>query len=133
MRKASASVSPYVLHQYSLSLRCLSRPCQSLAVDDDGERKHRFLLLWAPPSLCGRVLADERSLTTLEFEENATYKARSSFSKAAVEALMSRWNLNALFVPDLLGRPNYWSPELYSSSNSGDSPDAVGKSSFLMP
>ena len=43
---------------------------------------------------------------------------------------MSRWNLNALFVPDLLGRPNYWCPELYSSSSSGNAPDAVGKSSF---
>lgn len=79
------------------------------------------------------MLADEHSFTTLEHAQNATYKARSSFSKAGVEALMSRWNLNALFIPDLLGRPNYWSPELYSSSsNSGDVPDTVGKSSFLM-
>lgn len=84
------------------------------------------------PWFCGRALADEHSFTTLEFAQDATYKARTSYSKASVEALISRSNLNALFIPDLLGRPNYWSPELYSSSNSGGAPENIGKSSFLM-
>ena len=72
------------------------------------------------------MLGNELSFPTLEVVQNATYKGRLSFSKVGVEALMSRWNLNALFVPDLLGRPNYWSPELYSSSSNGDVPDTVG-------
>ena len=78
------------------------------------------------------MLGNEFSFATLEAEQDATYKGRSSFSKAGVEALMSHWSLNALFVPDLLGRPNYWSPELYSSSSFGAAPDTVGKSSFLI-
>lgn len=86
-----------------------------------------------PPSFCGKALAEERSFTTLQFAQDATYKARTSFSKASVEALISRSNLNALFIPDLLGRPNYWSPELYSSFNSGGASETIGKSSFLMP
>lgn len=86
-----------------------------------------------PPSFCGKALAEEHSFTTLQFAQDATYKARTSLSKASVEALISRSNLNALFIPDLLGRPNYWSPELYSSFNSGGASETIGKSSFLMP
>lgn len=62
---------------------------------------------------------------TLEFAQNATYKAISSFSKVGIEALMSCWKLNDLFIPDLLGRPNYWCPELYGSPNSLETPGIV--------
>lgn len=110
----NTAVECYESDGCSIKRQCLddkgfNERLSSLAVDCDGERKHRVLLFF----------------TTLEFEQDATYKARSSLSKAGVEALMSRWNLNELFIPDLLGRPNYWSPELYSSSNSGGAPFAV--------
>lgn len=48
-----------------------------------------FFLLCAPSLLFGKALANEHSYTTLDYSENATYKARSSFSKAGIEALMS--------------------------------------------
>ncbi|KAI9891091.1 MAG: hypothetical protein M1814_003290 [Vezdaea aestivalis] len=53
--------------------------------------------------------------STLSFEEQATYRAKSSFSKEVVQTLIDDHDLNALFLPDLLGRPNYWSAELYSN------------------
>ncbi|MCJ1230832.1 hypothetical protein MMC12_007506, partial [Toensbergia leucococca] len=78
--------------------KCVSSSAPAI----DGERKHRIFYFFA----------------TLDFAESATYRARSSFSRVAVEALISRWQLNDLFMPDFLGRPNYWCPELYSSSGS---------------
>ncbi|MCJ1464647.1 hypothetical protein MMC07_003260 [Pseudocyphellaria aurata] len=72
-----------------------------------------------------RILVYKNSFPTLELAEDATYKARSSFSKDAVDALISVCNLNVLFVPDLLGRPNYWSPELYSTSDSGGALESI--------
>lgn len=77
-------------------------------------------------------LAHEDSFTTLDFAEGATYKARSSFSKAAVEALLSGCNLNVRFIPNLLGMPNYWSPELYSNCGSADALASIGQCRFLM-
>ena len=132
MRKASASVSLYVGHQYSLSL-LITKPTTSVISSRERRRTQASVLYYvSSPSLCRRVLADELSFATLEVTQNATYKGRSSFSKVGVEALMSHWNLNALFIPDLLGRPNYWSPELYSSFSNGNAPDTVGKSARLI-
>ncbi|KAI9721200.1 MAG: hypothetical protein M1812_002361 [Candelaria pacifica] len=76
--------------------KCLS----SLAPASQDQSPHRVLLF------------------ALDTAEDATYRARSSFSKAAVEALIYNCDMNILFLPDLLGRPNYWCPELYSSSSS---------------
>ena len=78
------------------------------------------------------ILAHENSFTTLDFAEDATYKARSSFSKAAVEALLSGCNLNVRFIPNLLRMPNYWSPELYSHCGSGGALASIGQCRFLM-
>lgn len=60
------------------------------------------------------MIDGEYRFAPLTNEPEATFKAKSSLSKAAVEVLISQGHLNPLFVPDLLGRPNYWNPELYS-------------------
>lgn len=77
-------------------------------------------------------LAHGDSFTTLDFAEDATYKARSSFSKAAVEALLYGCSLNARFVANLLGMPNYWSPELYSHCDSEGALASIGQCWSLM-
>ena len=74
MRKASASVSLYAVHQYSSSLQSPSQRRQPSAADNDGERKPRFFILWAPNSLCRRVLGNEVSFATLEVVQNAAYR-----------------------------------------------------------
>jgi hypothetical protein len=66
------------------------------------------------------------SFTSLNFAEKASFKAQSSFSKVAVERLLSLWNLNSLFVFDLLGRPDYWSPEVYSYADSEGNLERIG-------
>lgn len=70
--------------------------------------------------------AYRKSFNALEFAEDATYRAKTSFSRAAVEALITNFNLNVLFVPDLLGRPNYWAPELYSRSDADGKLECLG-------
>ena len=82
--------------------------------------------------VCSGLLLTEGSLTTLDFADGAKYKARSSFSKAAVDALISSCNLNPLFVPDLLGRPNYWAPSLYSTYDGKGNLASVGQSRILL-
>ena len=83
IRKASASVSLYVVHYYSLSLQSSSQRRQSSAANNDGERKPRFFILLAPSSHRRRVLGKEVSFATLEVVQGATYKGRSSFAKLA--------------------------------------------------
>lgn len=74
------------------------------------------------------MFLNQPSFTTLEFSLNATYKAQTCSSKASIEALMDRCDLNVRFIPDLLGRPNDWSPEIYSASPTEVVPGAVGRS-----
>ncbi|MCJ1272789.1 hypothetical protein MMC21_000578 [Puttea exsequens] len=81
----------------------------SLAAYESDECKHRVLLFFPK----------------LDLEQNASYKARSSFSKTSVENLVSSLGLSTLFIPNLLGWPNYWSPELYSTFDSSGTLETV--------
>ena len=66
------------------------------------------------------------SLSTLDFDDGASYKAKSSFGRLGLENLISTLDMNPRFVPDLLGRPNYWSPELYGSGESRGGLESIG-------
>ena len=54
-----------------------------------------------------------------------TYQAKSSLSKALVQDLLSQNLLNQHFVPDLLGRPNFWCSELHETKSPDGSIEAV--------